>query len=914
MDELPDPAAPHFETHAASSIRRRLEAHGHAPWSLCEARLDGGDYLRLTRWATDVEKWRLGDGGGGSGLVLLTFISEWNRRNSPGDSVWVGLKSCFGVKATRDHLFNGLNQPTEHLRRLMRRCCREFDLRHAFAPEQDEDFPYYLTVQLQYGFSMPHARAQLGNWLRGHKPPEVALRLLEPEGHYRSRSFRRLVQDLKSYRRNYLPESELRRTLRGSPWVLQEWVDEIVSLIDETPWDSVEDEADFRLLSDPRVVWEAGPEVWCRVCDLPPRMTEPRYILRHAGRDIARYYRLRSGAIEADRRDAEISLDGPEAVVTLETPDRRVVELQSIRLWDPEVVAQSRPIGRESEEASERLMAGEQVLITSGEAVLDPCPETWRSIGPQKWRWWLLDGRERVRVEDRGVVWTGEPPPAPPPWASSVSVACEPAGTSFTLGDSVAFRFGTSPGVEIAHASFAGQPLNFLNRERTRTSPIRVRSEMSGRGRLRVGATRGAHLAVVRPEIELRVRAALWADDGTAIPRDESLRCFEAISRPVRLLSDGPALLIEGREVLGELRTDRPCRINRVLGTGQEVLVADRRFNTEDRFIVARSAVDTGVVRSLDRRGDELRLRLFHPLVPSDHHQLLLWSPDRGPTILDSQEVISEDLGRTWAARVPWEVGTILVAVAYEGRRIGAAWSGREEDFFDPGGAESLDLLARIALIRWCRLPGLRPDPGTPRLPLIARLTGDPLPMVRVALRDEGLPDDLGLVFEERQGPQGELFNVIFREAFVAPSNDDLAAIFHELQSEDFNRLLVYHPVLGGRSFQAVLSKLMKQSAPLARALLRATWLSLLSLDGNADARAIARREADLLDRGCDEGKLLDEHAMQEGLIRPVVASMFDQIPLDEVQESNLRTALGVATFREYLAAAILRRLMQRLD
>ena len=72
--------------------------------------------------------------------------------------------------------------------------CERFRLRHAFAVEQEEDLPYYLSVQLQYGFSLPHARNQLGNWLRGHRPPEVALRLLEPAGYYRSTSFRRLVR------------------------------------------------------------------------------------------------------------------------------------------------------------------------------------------------------------------------------------------------------------------------------------------------------------------------------------------------------------------------------------------------------------------------------------------------------------------------------------------------------------------------------------------------------------------------------------------------------------------------------------------------------------------------------------------------------------------------------------------------
>src|SRR5205823_1425261 len=124
------------------------------------------------------------------------------------------------VERARVRLFTGNSQPTQFLYRTIRRTCELFRLRHAFAVEQEEDLPYYLSVQLQYGFSLPHARDQLCNWLRGHRPPEVALRLLETEGYYRSASFRRLVRDMKSYRRNYLPESDFRRTLRENPWVL----------------------------------------------------------------------------------------------------------------------------------------------------------------------------------------------------------------------------------------------------------------------------------------------------------------------------------------------------------------------------------------------------------------------------------------------------------------------------------------------------------------------------------------------------------------------------------------------------------------------------------------------------------------------------------------------------------------------
>jgi hypothetical protein len=918
--QLPEPTVPNFEALAAQCIRRRLAAHGPAPWSICEARLSEDDYKRLCFWAETVTAPRLDDANGSAGLVLLAFVAEWNRRNSPGDSVWVGLSPRFSVEAARRRLFTGNNGPTQFLYRTIRQTCNQFHLRHAFASEQEEDVPYYLSVQLQYGFSLPHARNQLGNWLHGHRPPEVALRLLEPEGHYRSASFRRLVRDMKSYRRNYLPESEFRRTLRASPWVLPARENDIVALIDGIPRDEEEDEPEFRLLSDPRVTWEAGPEVWCRVCALPARLTGPRYLLRHAGQDIARYYRDRSGTIQADRIAAQIPPDGPEAVVTLETPDGEVVEVQAVRLWDPEVVAQVRPVGREAEEAVERLLSGEQVLITSTEAVVTPDRSAWRVLGPRerRRRWWLLGGSERVRVKDGGIVWTGEPPLPPPVWANGVSVTIEGAGSFFRLGEPARFRIGVAPGVEIAHAVCAGKPLSFTDAARTHTSPVPVRAEMSGRCLLRVGVTRGGESAIVRREVDLPVRTMMWADVPADIPRGEPLSCFEAMSRPVRLLSDGPRVLIEGREISCSLPTGRAARIRRVLGTGKEVVVADRPFNTRDRFRLARSAVDTGFARSLERKGEGFRLSLFRALLPGERHRLFLWSPTHGTTILGASEISAEDGGHAWIFRAAWETDTLLAAVAYEGRCVAAAWCGQDRQFYDPHATDGLDLLGRIALIRWCRLPGLRPDLDAQQYPLIGRLARFPLEMVRVALLDEGLPDGTALVFDDRQSPRGELFNVIFREAYVQPTQGDMAAVFDRLPSDSFDHLMAYHPLLGCRSLQAVLSRLIQESVPLTRMLLRGMQVQLLSVTANAGSQIIARREAELLDRAritcCENSELMDENAVREGLVLPVMRHLFGEASLASGHEDNLRTALGVAPFREYLAAMILRGLLEQLD
>jgi hypothetical protein len=903
---------------AVVAIRRRLQVHGPAPWSLCEARLSETDYQRLRQWAASVTRPHLDEDDINAGLVMLAFIAEWNRRNSPGGNVYTNLPQCFGVEAVKRRLFAGNNQPTPFLRNLLKRVCQRFVLRHAFGTEQEEDSRYYLSIQLQYGFSFPHAQDQLGHWIRGINIPKVAQRLLDPYGHYRSASFIRFVRDMKSYRRRWLPESDLRRTLSRNPWVLPTWEDEIVRLIDEVPADDGDDEPEFQLLSDPKIRWERGPEAWCHVSRLPDRLTAPRYVLRHAGRDIARYYRQCDGSIEPDRAEAQIPLDAPEAVVTLVSPEGETIELQTIALWNPEFIAQVRPVDREAQESLQQLLPGPQVLITPVEATVTPAPAAWQVMGAREHRrrWWFLAGATPLQVNHHGFVWNGTTPPSPPEWTSGVSLSVEPIRDVYRLGQLIRFRFSASSGIAIAFAASAGRPLSFTNATRAISDGVALNPEMAGKYSIRAGVTYGPDFAVIHREGRLPVRSVAWTGDSSEIPRNEPLHCHEAHHRTVRLMSNGPTVLAEGREIVGPLPIGRPARLKRVLGTGLPLVVANRPFNTDDDFQFARSAVDTGLARSLMPEGGWLRLRLFRPLQPNAKRRLILWSPNYGMRIFDPSEIAVEDGDRTWAFPSPWDNGTLLAAIDYEGICLATAWYGQERRFYDPTATDGLDVLTRVAMIRWCRLPALRPDPEDSQSTLIARLAKFPLEMARVALLDMGLPTDMGLKFAERQSPKGELFNVIFREAYLRPTDGDMAAV-HEGLGDDFDRLIVYHPLLACRVLSSILPRLLKDSKVHTRVFLSLKRLRLLLLpDNTTDQKKVFHREEELLARACKafsaNGEPIDDYYVRNAFAGPVVRHLIDGAPLHEPDERNLRTALGVAPFREYLSAMIFHRLLER--
>ena len=137
-----------------------------------------------------------------------------------------------------------------------------FHLRHVFDESHEEAQRWYLTIQLHYGWSRPHFKQHLPDWLDGHPLPETIRRLLDPTGRYRSRSFQRVFRDLQYFRRDKLAEPDLRRTLATNSWVLSDWTEDLISLARKKgtkppiPPDDPQDE----FLETPAIEWYAeGP-------------------------------------------------------------------------------------------------------------------------------------------------------------------------------------------------------------------------------------------------------------------------------------------------------------------------------------------------------------------------------------------------------------------------------------------------------------------------------------------------------------------------------------------------------------------------------------------------------------------------------------------------------------------------------
>jgi hypothetical protein len=947
---------------------------------LCEARLDKAEFEWLTCWASQVAAARLSDVLGHAGLVLLTFIAEWNRRNSEGDTVWRGLAGLFGNEGARARLFTSGGDAQSFTRGLIEDTARRFRLRHAFDESHDEAQRWYITIQLQYGFCRQQVEENLAEWLRGHPVTEAMRRLSEPGGHYRSRSFQQLFADLRYFRRDYLTEVDLRRTLEVSPWVLPAWIDRIAALASRRDDPSTsEAEEVLEVLSPPRVEWDAdlGPYAVCRVLGLDRLQPEAsRYHLRHEGRLLASWFRQADGTYFADRKEVELPLDRPEAVVRLEDATGECVFVQTVAFWSASEEVQVLPLGRFIEPVRHLEAGRDYVLLTrEGHRVSDGEAE-WCLLGQghRRRRWVLVEGtRPSLQVcdEEGNLVWQAELAPAVPQWAEAVRIHWWPNQPHLSLGSEVSFELCAPAQVRVEYVSCAGRPLEFRDESRTRTRPIRLYPELAGAGcPLRVGLSRCGARTTLRRTVAVPTRGLAEHADQPSQQNGYSWRqrdpgwwlsVAQAAVSAFRVFTDGPNALLEGH-VFHRRVGDRPRPLGRLLGTGGAIRLVDQPYNTQSEFRIASHAVDFGPVRSfgLDRSSpDRYRLELLRPILPTDRHELVLWSSANGLARVSPRQVTVEQNGRVWLFARPRAVlpegsagdlslqvfiggssagrtdacDGVLCGLAYEGYRLGFGLQGEWHRFFsaEPADHPTLTVRQRIALVRWFRLPGLLANRYDGGLPLLQPLAHQfPVDLLAAVLFDEGLealPGGAPLLQDETATGR-ELFDVVTRELlFDLRFSGDQAEAIEGLfggpnpdarAGEMATRVFSYHPLLAARVLHAGwFRRVPHHQRPRARQDLRGLRWVFAGAPAGARTHQYQERRDALLEqarRTLSEATIpVDANFVQQGLVRPAVAAALNDKPYKGHEQANLSVALGSAAFRHFLGLQLLEEIENRL-
>ena len=161
------------------------------------------------------------------GSLLICAGAEICREESREDSVWPTILRLL-PNSLKGELFMSNGQPNFLTKDIIAESVRALNLRNAMDIEGTQQ--WFLTIKLQFGFTLRGAKKRLAEWLVNLGRPH-AVQHLNGESEFPdlvSESFQSLWISLAQYRENLIDEAMAREVLWRSPWVKNHWVDDLL--------------------------------------------------------------------------------------------------------------------------------------------------------------------------------------------------------------------------------------------------------------------------------------------------------------------------------------------------------------------------------------------------------------------------------------------------------------------------------------------------------------------------------------------------------------------------------------------------------------------------------------------------------------------------------------------------------------
>ena len=350
----------------ARAVAAKTLALSGSPRSLCEIWCDEDDYRWLQEWAgrlttRHLQMWLFGFKSRmvalqedtvslshveAAGCLLLLLASESARHEASEGSVWPTVRRQFADPAQR-LLFDAQGQPKREFKDSLEGASRKLGLRHLFGVAGTHN--YYISVYLQFGFTRK-GMERLPHWLAG-LPTSVAVSQLlssadDRGSDRRGESFLSLWDTLRGFRRNNITEANARTRLSRSPWVLPNWVDDLIEQASkshdipdrEFGLDSVEPIPPV-FLADAKLRWDppANPEFTTAIINLADfDLTSDRYRVMVGDERLATLLRTDGG--DYNTRPERVTLPSHAADLTavLSDDEGHAPASQLLNLWDPD--------------------------------------------------------------------------------------------------------------------------------------------------------------------------------------------------------------------------------------------------------------------------------------------------------------------------------------------------------------------------------------------------------------------------------------------------------------------------------------------------------------------------------------------------------------------------------------------------
>ena len=751
----------------ARAVAFRTLAISELPRSLCETQADEDDYEWLCEWAgrltpQHLQRWLFGfksrmvalqagiislSYAEAAGCLLLLLAAESARREASEGSLWPTVRRRF-PDSTRRLLFDTQGQPKREFKDALEGASRKLGLRHIFGIAGTHN--YYISVYLQFGFTRK-GMERLPHWLAGQPASEAVFHLLggaEDKGdNWRSESFVSLWGALRSYRLNNITEADARGVLSRSPWVLPDWLDDLIEqavksrqIPDREPGHDSLEPLPPTFLAEPKLRWDlpAKPEFTTEVVNLADfDLTFDRYQVSIGNDRLATLVRNDGGHYTAMSERVMLPSETSDFTVALGDDNGTAVISQLLQLWSPDEDVELFDLAtgnRLNAYDAQRSPNKDYGLLVSTDLAVEPQGLQFNTIGASghaKRLYLLQAGDSRtVRVTLPGThgevseFWNStvhgsvRAKPSEPGWAALVYTSIVPQGPEW-LGRHRSIRI-TVPDSDIAlrYVRVGGTPLGCTpDGDRVyQTDEFDISRSISAAGphqiKVKLGLQRGTEQTPVERDCFANAYGVMRAsgDGWEIIDPEENLSANDTLRYTYKLVMPGTGTqvsdlaLMEGSVFLRRAWS-RPKSLGALGGYGAplEIRAPYNPFNDGNSLVIASEVRDTGILSNVaEVKEGDLCLRFRDPLEPGRGHEIVLWTIGGLPLTCRAADAVIHQ-GNEWhlpGAEYPRE--HCCVAVSYAGALIGAWWPDRVAHI-NVNNADSA--LTTAAMLRWVHAP-----------------------------------------------------------------------------------------------------------------------------------------------------------------------------------------------------------------
>jgi hypothetical protein len=929
-----DHASPAFVVKAAEQLLARAAGMGLGQgraWSLIELSLTPNDFARLRDWGrTGAADARILAGAGHSslGLVMTAYCMAVARQEATEGEMWPQVYDSLGPRL-RHTLFSSPGQPRQRIRDAMEYACRKLHLRHVFGSEGAQ--AWLRTVYLQFGVSDAGWK-RLPWWLSGQNFPITVYDLLRPERPVHSESFAELWHVLQEFRWRTVTRGEARSKIVPNPWVSGIGADLALDLAEShrevEPIEKALTPENETLLAAPKLGLRG--ETPCFEIELarpvPEWMTEPRYVLVLG--DLARVlvtrndegeYQIASGSVALMPEQAAVPVDLLKDSISV-LPEPFTLEFYR---GDEEIVAFDFRTGRKLDVWEPIQQARPFALLCAPDVCLHP---------PASERRFMFAGERMLSIYRSGIpegltaTLDGEPLWSPlealPQKTSSSSELVARCGGG-AWGESVPVEIRVEPEMQVRKLLVAGRALQVASAEAemVRFESVSLTPELEtekhavleilSKGQLRRIPARfeatPCHGAALESGGKWQVLDATTPLDRADLARKRLFVRPPEFFDNQRTAREDWALL-EGTNFCGRPRVNREFH-NFLHGFGQSLELGLGPYNRagDRRITVAQAITDFGWIKSVGRSGDHWAIHFRHGVDPRNI-RVVAWTGSEA-LLLPTTAIECND-NTSLVACTFFEAAPVVFGASYEGICIGTGIADGPPysqlcSLIE--GSEDWDSTARC--LRWFHLPLME---SHVRNSVANCIAGNECRTLRAWTESDCSPLP-GLRQEDANRDSWHCVMRRFFERWKPCPADAGYLIQHfgllsgyparDLETcwERHDELLSIHPVLLAAVADLGISAAYPEYPEARRIFLE--MLQNLCLDLPRNSGGAERQRADQ--------EYLDEAARSMGvdpafILRSLLADARRMCSREQVKPRNLRIALAVRPFRQWLAAKLI--------